>query len=270
MTLFLFGLLAGLIRTARIEVSVFERAAASEIGSKLQGSLKDVSVRTDVGPEAIFGDVHQVKIRASHFQTNSLPLFTEPKRSHRGTLRNLSLDLSDFSVGDLHLNRLSAEIPNCCFDLPLAIHDKQFRLSASGTGVGTAVLSSTDLEKFILAKFRDVEKINVTMNHDKITLEGLGRFLIVKTKFRIMAKLTCDDGNSLHLKYAHVSFDGRDTTQELRDAILETLDPIIDLKRDLGLEGAISVQNILMHENFMTVSGPATIPVDPSYTLKKP
>ena len=101
------------------------------------------------------------------------------------------------------------------------------------------------------------------MDRDKIILEGTGTFLIVRSPFRIVAKLSSPDGTSLKLTYAHVSFGERDAGEELEKALLELLDPVIDLQRDLRLFGAIKIQSLLMDQNLMTVSGPATIPTKP-------
>ncbi|PMY18355.1 hypothetical protein C1X37_33915, partial [Pseudomonas sp. FW305-3-2-15-A-R2A1] len=85
------------------------------------------------------------------------PLFVEPKRSKRGWVRKLSLDLSDFTLNGLRVERLAATIPDCNFDMSLAAREKRIRVSKSGTGSGEVVVLAADLERFVLKKFREIK-----------------------------------------------------------------------------------------------------------------
>jgi hypothetical protein len=260
MTLIFLGLFGGLFHLANSQVRAFEISAASDISSKLQGEGRQVSVRAEVGPEVVWGDVHSVRIDATHFSTSGLPLYTESKRSHRGLVRQLHLDLRDFSLRNLHIERLSADIPNCRFDFPLAVDHRKIRLSQSGTGIGEVVIGEKDLEKFILSKFSEVKQVSVKIDKDKVFVEGFGEFLIVQTNFSVVARLDAQDGDKLVLTHSRILFDGQIADEAAKQAILGTLNPVVDLNQDLSLFGAIQVERIVLRDGLLMASGPIRIP----------
>jgi len=260
MTLLFLGFLGGLLHIAGSQVSAFERSAALDISAKLRGNDRIVVVRADVGPEAIWGDVSSVKISASQFVTNGLPLYTESKRSHRGLVRMLHLDLQDFILRNLHIQRLKAEISDCRFDFPLAVNRRQIRLSQSGIGVGEVVISEQDLEKFILSKFREIKRVTVRIDKDKVFVDGYGEFLIVSTNFSVVARLESVGGDKLVMAHCRILFDGRPADDASQKVLLDTLNPVVDLNTDLGLFGAIKVEQIELRNGVLKASGPIFIP----------
>ncbi len=269
MTLLLLGLLGCLLHLTASQVRAFDHAAAADIASKLDGAGKQVVVSADVGPEALFGDVHAVSIQASRFSTRGLPLYTEPKRSHRGLVRMLHLELSDFTLRGLHIEKLSADIPGCHFDLPLAMRHKQIRLSESGTGMGEVSITQEDLERFILAKFPEIKRASVKIDDGKVLVEGYGDFLVVSTNFSIAARLEAPGGNTLELTDAKILFDGQPVDDAQRKVLLDALNPVVDLDQDLALDGAIRVQNVTLQGGVMTARGQVTIPEKPT-TSREP
>ena len=89
-----FGLIFGI---GSGEVRRFERAVAAEISQKLGGEGRKVSVSTQLnGLAGVWGDLKTATIRASHFETVGLPLFTEPGRRTNGRVGLLKIELSDF------------------------------------------------------------------------------------------------------------------------------------------------------------------------------
>ena len=95
------GLLLGL---GQSEERRFERAAASEISSKLGGDEK--KVRVNVRPHgvgALQGDLTVAQIFAERFTLDELPLFTEPERNPSGRIRSLQLRLTEFAIVAMQL-----------------------------------------------------------------------------------------------------------------------------------------------------------------------
>jgi len=263
MTLLLLGLFGGLIHIGGMQVRSFENSAAADIASKLQGPDKQVHVRANVGPEVIWGDVYAVGIEASRFTTDGLPLYTESSRSHRGLVRSLHMDLTDFNLRDLHVKQLSADIPNCRFDFALAVNHRQIRLSESGTGEGEVVIGEADLEQFILSKFQEIKKVHVKIDKDKVFVDGYGEFLVVSTYFSVVARLEAPDGDKLVLAHARILFDGKPVDVESQKLVLEALNPVVDLNKDLALCGAISVEHIELRNGLLIAHGQVHIPEAP-------
>lgn len=263
----LIGLLGlGLLKAANAEVRRFERAAAQEIAAQLSGNEKQVAVQAKVGPEGLFGDVFQVTIRARDFSADGLPLFAEPWRSTRGRVGTLRIELDSFMLRDLRIQRLRAEIPNCRFDLPLALRRRQIRLSRSGVGTGEVEVTAADLERFILRKYPEIKRVQVRIDRDKVWVDGYGEFLILATDFSVIAKIEPQDGDKLVLSHARISLNNRVADDFTRDTLLRTLNPVVNLNSDLRLYGAIQVERITLRDGLLRASGPTKIPVRPSGT----
>ncbi len=252
---------AGAFVVGAKEVRVFEDHAAREIGSKLGGEHKRVQVRSKLGPEALFGDVYAVTISASNFTTEGLPLFTEPNRSQRGILRTLNLDLRDFTLRDLHVQSLRASIPDCRFDLGLALGKREIRLSRSGVGESEVRLSAQDLQDFIPIKFREVKKVVVRLEKDKVFVDGYGEFVLFDAEFSIVARVEPLDGTKLVLSHARILIDGKPAEASVAKVLLDTLNPVIDLDRDLSLFGAVNVEKIKVADGLLIAVGKTRIPI---------
>lgn len=243
-----------------------ERLAAAEIATKLSGDLKKVSVKTV--PNGIFGgatgDMERVTIHASNFSTKGLPLFTETDRSRKGRIQNLFIGLENFRLGQLDILFLTATIPECRYDFNLAATKGQFRLSRSGTGFGGVAVEEDALERFVLAKFKEILSISIRCDRGWVWIEGEGEFLIVKTKFSVLAKLQQLDGTKIVLTRARVTFDGLPVDKEVAEAVLQSLNPVVDLNADLGLHGAIRLTNVDTNNGSLLAWGDTTIPNLPS------
>jgi hypothetical protein len=247
------------------EVRKFERYAAEDIRSKLKGDQIKVDVNTRLngligGP---MGDIKEASIYASNFSTDELPLFTEPDRSKVGHVRLLKLILEDFQLRQLRIKKLEAEIPDCRYDYNLAVRAKKIRLSESGVGSGRVWITEKALEDFILAKFKEIKSVSVKCDRGWVWVEGFGEFLVIQTNFRVLAKLASPDGDTLRLTQARIAFDGLPADEFAADAVLQTLNPVVDLNKDLGLYGAIKVKGISSENGVLQAWGDTQIPVEP-------
>jgi hypothetical protein len=243
------------------EVRRFERLAADDIRSRLERVDGDLSVRARVDPiGALLGRVRSATIRGSRFSTVGLPLFTEPNRPTSGQLGELRLELEEFDLSGLRVQRLDAVIPNCRFDLGLALREQKIRLSQSGEGWGSVTVREVDLERFVLRKFREIKEVKVRIDRDKVFVEGIGEFLVVRTEFWVVANLKVEDGRRLVLDGARILFDGARADPISSEALLKALNPVLDLDRDLGLHGAVDVQRLSLRDGLLTAWGRTRIP----------
>ena len=255
------GLFGGLWAGSAI-VRDFEAAAAREIKSQLKGESK-VSVNARVVGLGLDAHMGTVTIKASGFQTEGLPLYTEPDRSQYGRVDRLKLDLSNFDLRGLRVEKLEALIPGCRYDHGLAASRKQFRLSRSGEGTGSVRVRQSELEKFVLKKYREIKEVKVQFKDGRALIEGYGEFLLIATRFRVDARLATSDGRKIDLADARIEFDGKAADPASADALLQTLNPVIDLDRDLRLDGAITVRELDLRDGVLKASGTCRIPVRP-------
>lgn len=257
-----FGLCWGV---GRAEIRSFEHEAAAEIASKLQGPDKRVVVRSRLnGLAGLWGDLAEADIAASNFSTKGLPLFTEPNRSKQGIIRRLHIRLTDFQLSGLDVASLEASIPDCRYDFGLALRKKQIRLSRSGVGMGRVIIRQEALEKWILRKFHEIKRVTVRIDKDKAWVEGYGEFLITKTNFEVIASLEPLDGTKLVLTDAKVYFEWNRVDEPGRKVLLDTLNPVVDLRKDLGLFDAIEVEGLRLRDGVVEAWGKTRIPILPA------
>lgn len=244
----------------------FENRAATDIKSRLNGRDAMVVVRSksDSLIGAVWGAFRSARIEASRFSTDELPLFTEPNRNGGGRVGMLELALSDFKLGILEIKCLKASIPNCRFDLPLARRSGAIRLSRSGIGTGEVQIEEEALERFILAKFKEIRTVDVRCDRGWVWVEGDGEFLIVQSKFRVLAKLEPLGESQIVLARSRVALDGLPADPSVAAALLQLLNPVVDLDDDLGLHGAILLDRIDVGDGKLVAIGRTTIPVIPN------
>lgn len=259
LALLLLGLSTG---TLDRELAVFERSAEADIRSRLQGDQVLVSVRLE--PELSLNTLRRATIRASRFSLDGLPLFTEPKRSKAGRLKELRLELTDFTLRGLKIRRLEAVIPDCRFDLGLALARKGLRLSQSGTGVGTVEIGEKELAAWIDRKYAEIKGCTVRVDRDVVWVEGYGEFLIVKSNFQVISKLQAVGGTKLTLTDAKIYFDWQRAEPSAAKVLLQTLNPVVDLAKDLALYDAVNVSSIRLRDGFVRASGKTRIPLLPA------
>ena len=261
----ILGLFGALLYFGNSEVHHFENLAARDIRASIRGEHAKVRVATQLngllgGP---FGDLLKVTISASEFQTEGVPLFTQPGLSKKGLIRDLRIELREFDLSGLRVQELTSDIPNCHFDYTLALSKHKIRLSESGIGRGEVIIREHDLEKYILRKFGEIREVSVHIADDRVRVEGYGEFVVIKAHFLVDAKLICLDGTKLALDDAKIWFDGKPADDLARDTLLKTLNPVVDLDKDLKLYDAIYVDGITLRDGRIRAEGSTKIPLQP-------
>jgi len=250
---------------ARREVAVFERHAAADIAAQLQGEHKRVQVKTqfELPFSPLFADIKRGTIAASHFETNGLPLFTDPERPRTGRVRNLEIILHDFTLKGLRIESLRSSIPECRFDRDLALKKRQIRLSKSGIGQGEVRILEQDLARYIPTKVKEIKECLVKLDRGKVWVEGYGEFLIAKTRFLVVADLQIEDGVRLNLTNARVVLDWQMADDLSRKALLDAMNPVVDLQKDLGLLDAFLLESVTCQGGALIAKGQTKIPIRP-------
>ena len=261
----ILGLFGALFYLGNSEVRRFENLAARDIRANIRGDRAKVSVKTELngligGP---LGDLKKVTIRASNFETDGVPLFTQPELSKKGIIRSLRIELRDFKLGGLHIRELFSTIPECRFDYTRAITKRQIRLSHSGLGRGEVVIAEKDLEAYILRKFGEIKKVTVKIGNDRVRVTGYGEFIILNTNFEVDAKLVASGYTKLELADARISFDGKPADEISSKTLLSTMNPVVDLNKDLKLHDAILVDAIELRDGVIRAEGTTRIPNQP-------
>jgi hypothetical protein len=254
-------LLLGLgISAASAEADRFERRAAEDISARLRGVDRQVNVK--INPTLTWGKVKSASITASDFELDELPLYTDPEGSTRGSLDLLSLRLTDFRLGGLLIDELSTDIYGSRWDTR-SIKTGELRLTRSGTGRGFVKISEEALAEWVVSKNPEIKRAVVEVDRDVIWVDGYGEFLFVKSEFTIIAKLATDDGTKLNLVDPKVYFDWNRASKPAAQALLNILNPVVDLNKDLNLHNAVKVDNFRLRGGSLLAEGQTVIPERP-------
>ncbi|HLO97814.1 MAG TPA: DUF2993 domain-containing protein [Fimbriimonas sp.] len=260
----LLGGIAALFGIGSALVKDFERAAARDILSKVSGPEAFVKLQISYPGllSPAIGEIGTAKIIAGNFHCDGLPLYTEPKRSQRGTIRSLQLELTNFKLRDLQCRSFTATIPDCRFDFALARSKRQVRLSKSGTGTGAVEIMASDLPAFILKKYREIKSVKVTIDEGRVKVAGRGEFLVLTADFEISARLAAN-GTQILLKDAVVRLDGKPADPESEQALLNAMNPILDFDRDLDLYDSVQATSVEVLSDRMRVEGKVKVATKP-------
>ncbi len=258
------GLGVGL-STLQREVRLFEQGAAKDIAARLQGEQKSVKVqvRLEGVLEGSQGRLRSARIEARDFHVEGLPLFTERDRPQNGFIGVLELRLYDFSLRALAIKELGADLFQCRYDFGLAKRERRVRLSHSGTGPGYALVTEEALERFLLSKYPEIKSVSVRLKKYKAFVEGYGEFLIAQSRFYVIADLQARQGTQIWLSNAIVFLDGKRASPEMERALLNVINPVLDLDKDLGLYGALQLSRVDIQEGMLVARGIARIPERP-------
>lgn len=259
----LFAAIAGAGALAEAELSRFEREAAAEVASHLD-RRRDTIVRVEVMPlgvvESLRGEVSRVSISARNFAVQGLPLFTEPQLERSGTIRQLEIVLHDFNLRGLQVEELRALLSRCRYDYGLARSQRVLRLTESGEGPGYVRVSERALERFILHKYRNINRVNVRLDGGRILVSGQGDFGFIKAEFLVLAKIGQRNGTQLVLEDARVILDGMRANAATTRGFLEAINPVIDENRDLRLNSAMTIEEVRIRNGFIELFGTARVP----------
>jgi hypothetical protein len=251
-----FPVLIGLVAFAGCEQRQLEREAASRIRNGLNGGSAKVEVTFRLGLESLGGNLPSAKISASRFSTVGLPFHLNSDASQRGRIRRLHVDLKDFSLSGLHVQDLHATIPECRFDLRKAL-DGAIILSRAGSGPVKVILSAADIESFAQHKYPFLTRLQLDLTGPKVSASGTANLFGIPMSFQLSGDLVVENGSRFVLKNGRSSINGKPSADE---GLLKAINPILDLDRDLALEGAVRLETVTVSGGLVIGTGSGTIP----------
>jgi hypothetical protein len=248
-----------------------ERTAGADLAATLGVERDNVMVRavSDGMVGTALGRVERVTIAAHDFRVNGMPFFVEPSVSASGKLRNLSIHLNDFILRDLPIKSLSADIPDNRFSLGL-LRQGKVRLAKSGAGTGSVTISEAGLKSYLLARFNVLESVDVKLDKYKVIASGRASFgPLLRREFLIYADLIIIDKRRLAISNTIVFLDNHRIRNGSEQPLIDALNPVLDIDRDLGLAGAFDMKELVIKGGEVTIFGAARIPNRPRQLISR-
>jgi hypothetical protein len=208
----------------------------------------------------VIGHAYRATISGGGFASDTLPFALEPGGGARARVRHLVLDLQNIVLRDLPIRSLQADIPFVELDGLRALFSGHITLRSAQEGRGVAIITEEGLAQFLQkrrSQFRNLE-IRLFAGEAFVKMETV--LLVAPTQVQARAKIGIAEGRFLNAIDAVVSVGGKPLPAALTEKLLRSLNPILDIDRDLGLRDWLYVTDAEIGEGILTVRARVTIP----------
>lgn len=230
----------------------------------LQAAVPGSRLYVRIEPRGIFGmatgQAWRARVSGGHFATDHLPFHLEPGGGILATVRHLELDLHDVTLRDLHVETLRADIPFVKADGPRALFGGHLTLRGAQDGVGAAVLSAEGIRSFLAKRRPQFQEVRIELTPGEAIVSARAPFLGAMIQLEARGGVEIVDGRFLNAAPNVVMMNGKPLEREAGAALIRSLNPIIDVDRDLGLGDWLYVTGAEIGDGILTVRGRVTIP----------
>src|SRR6185295_5508534 len=131
--------------------------------------------------------------------------------------------------------------PSVTLDIIREIFDDRIVLRSAGEGTAVAVVNEPGLRSFILKKYPQYKDLVVRLTPGSAYLAARASVLGLPARVEATAGIGVREGRYLDAIDPVMKLNGKEAAPSLTLSILKTLNPVLDIDRDLGLGGYIYV-----------------------------
>ncbi len=250
----LFGLGTGLVGRHA------DHAAAAAVASLLGAEPRLVKARLDAGSVLgpLQGKFERLSVKASGFVLESMPTGSDRLTGRTFHVARLDLSLRDFRLGKLDVKGLEASIPAAMFRAMSA--GPRLSPVGSGEGVGRVWTDAESVARYAERRFPNLRRLTVAFRGDLVVLEGEAALLWQSADFWLSARPVVTGKRVLGLRPVRVLFGGIRAEGAALQAWTDLLATVIHLDRDLGLNGSMDAEKVIVRPDRIEVLGPVRIP----------
>lgn len=277
--------LLALFAIAGIRIGELQTAAAGEIRTHLSrlNSSTDPQVSVNVGLSGglFHRSLDSVTINAQDFSVHELPFSVVPKIGEDFSISELNVHLAHFRLGQVLVESMVAQLPGCRGQLRVksdpsksdssgGFHSPQplsqrveFRLTRSGLGDATVVVTRDSLADYIHHKAPGLKDLHLILGAGRFVLSGKVPLLGSILPF-VFVGVPEPAGNELNLKSVELTINGISAKPSALKTFELFINPVFNLDRDLGLRGSTTMTNVRFWNEKMTVNGHVRLPSENS------
>ena len=230
----------------------------------LERAIPNSRFHVSVKPRGLLGmavgRADSARIQGQGFAVDDLPFRVEPRGGVIARLERLKLDFRDIRIRALPVQALQAEIPRVDVDAARVLINGHFTIRGADAGVGWAVITEDGLREFIARKRPEFSELSVRLLPGEALVTGRATLLLAPAPIEARVKLGAADGRFLNAVGADVKVNGMPVPPPLTERLMQSLNPIIDVQRDLGLADWLYVTGVEVAEGILTVRARVTIP----------
>lgn len=238
-----------------------DRTAAAAIADLLGADRSTVFAK--VQPASLLGPLEgrlaSLEARAARFALESMPLAGGRRPGRVWRLSRLKLDFRDFRLRSLDVRGFRATIPDVLFQVR---GDATPTLRFIGSREGHCVVwtDAESVARYAERRFPSLRALRVSFRGGVVVLEGEATLLWQTAEFWLAAKPVISGPRRLGLAPTRVLFGGSRAEGPSLKAWSDLLSGLIDLDRDLGLDGSMDAVEATVRADRIEVRGTVRIP----------
>lgn len=259
------GLAAGAAALIVIHGSLEHRIQQDAMRQVRKAFAGPGSVQVRIAPEGLFGvlggDFRAVDVHGERLRVDSLPFTLDPKAGADGSIHHLRLHLQEVSLSGLPVKRFDADVPGIRFDIGRTLRRNEIVLSRAGTGKAEATITAEGLRTYILSKYEQtLSDVQVWTQNKRLFILGRGRLFGTPMPFVASCLLIPRDGRYVDLARATIQMNGVLMSPQNAALMTAQFNPVLDIVRDLGLGGYLTMTQVEIGDGIVTIRGQATLP----------
>jgi len=247
-----------------------ERTLRRDLECTWPGSRFQVRLEPSGLYGALAGRVFRGTVRGEGIRTEDLPFRVEPGGGLQGRLRTLRLDLSDLTLRGVPFRSLSADIPDVRVDAWRGFASGHLTIRRAGEGTAIAQFTEEGLQQYLQRRRPALRELRLRLRPEGAEARATATLFVAPASVTVRAQVEIEDGRRINAVGAKVYVDDRLVAPALADRLMQMLNPLIDVERDLGLGDWVRLTHAELGDGLLTVYGSITIPNKPARVEKHP
>ncbi len=237
-----------------------EHAVISDMSRTISGG----ELYADVKPKGLLGllvgQSKETIVWGKNNHADRTPFRIVRGPSIRAKVDLLKLDFTDITLRGVPVKLFHAEIPDVSLDLVRAMVDKRILIKSAGEGIARATVDQHGLEIFIAKKFPQITNPKVQLLDGRVRLQGKLSGFGPPSDIDAIGKLQIDEGKFANLVDTTILLNNKPVVGPFAQAMLKMVNPVIDVDKDLGLDGTFYAVSVEIANGIATVYGKVTVP----------
>ena len=209
---------------------------------------------------SLLGQASSVRVTGSGVVVDALPFEIKPGGGMHATVGKFYLDLSDVKLKSIPVQRFTAEIPSVSVDSDALIMRERMVMRSAGVGTTESTFRISDLQTYFAAKMGGMKDASVECVDGGLKIRTSMSFLGFPTAIEAFGKLNAVDGRYLVFNASRLTFNGADANPLFAKSMLDSINPVLDIQRDLGLGAYLALTDVETKEGAVIVKSKLTIP----------
>lgn len=223
------------------------------------------TVRASVKARGALGllanDIYSVDVYGENNKASELPFQLYPRGGWKGSIRHLRVHLKNFELNGLKVAGMEGDIPFVKYDITHALLRDRLHLRGAEQGTATVILSAENIRAFLEKKFGNaVTEAVVAFEANRIVITGKFLLLASRQPFRAVSGLAIKQGR-IELVDMEFLLNNRPLPAVSLASILKQMNPVLDVGRDLNMEGIFMLRKVSLLADTVRVEGDLRLPI---------